>query len=201
VAMLHLDDPPSCPPAQPELEREWVERTRAGDADAFAAMFHAYYDRLCGFAERYVRSADQAEELVEEVFVRLWQQREECRGCSSLKSYLYTAVRNRALKLLRHEGVVRRTVEQALRENRPLGVAAPFAAADEEVHAHELALAARRAIDRLPARSREAYLLHRQEGLSYAEIAERMGISTKTVENHLIRAVKALREQLSHWTA
>jgi RNA polymerase sigma-70 factor (family 1) len=201
VATLFLDEPPSTPPAQSDFEREWVERIQAGDPDAFAAIFRTYYDRLCGFARRYVDSGDEAEELVEDVFVCIWQQRQTCRGCTSLKSYLYASVRNRALKLLRHEGIAQRTVEWALREQRSLGVAAPPPSVDEEVHAYELARLAQHAIDRLPERSRQAFLLHRQEGLSYSEIALRMGISVKTVENHLIRAVKALREQLAACTS
>jgi RNA polymerase sigma-70 factor (family 1) len=182
-----------------DFERVWVARTRAGAPDAFAAIFRAYYARLCAFAEGYLRSSAEAEEVVEDVFVRIWERREQCTGCSSLKSYLFTAVRNRSLKRLRHERVVKRTVTDARAANRPLGVAGERASLDDEVYAGELAAAVQRAVATLPERGREAFLLHREHGLTYAQIATTMGISVKTVENHLIRATKALRAELSDW--
>ena len=177
----------------------WVEQARAGDPDAFEAIFRLYYERLCAFAEGYCGSADAAEDLVEDVFMRLWEQRERCVGCSPLKAYLYAAVRNRGLRLIRHLRVVRRSAELFGDDDQPPGMGTSGAAPDEGAYCDALAEAARYAVERLPERSRQAYVLHREHGMSYAEIAAIMGVSVKTVENHLARAVRSLREALSGW--
>lgn len=206
TAMVHREDgtsqgPPQKPAAgSTDLERVWIARARSGDMGAFEAIFRAHYQRLCLFAEGFVNSSDQAEDLVEEVFVRTWESRESCRGCDSLKAYLYVAVRNRAFKLLRHRRVVDRLAERTGSGGPVPGMSANRDDPAENAAASELARAVERAIASLPERSRQAYLLHRQHGMSYAEIAATMEISTKTVENHLARAVKALRENLAPWT-
>ena len=208
TVMVPRDDPPphSTPQATAtavggsDLEKVWIARARAGDVGASEAIFRAYYERLCAFAEGFVGSSDQAEDLVEEIFVRSWAARETCRGCDSLESYLYVAVRNQAFKFLRHQKVVNRASERDLQNGPIPGMGAAIGNPEENAAASELADAAQRAIASLPERSREAYLLHRQHGMSYAAIAEVMEISVKTVENHLGRAVKALRETLTPWT-
>ncbi len=116
--MVHRNDatsedrPREEPGGGTDLERAWIARARAGDIGAFEAIFRAHYQRLCLFAESLVNSSDQAEDLVEDVFVRTWESRETCRGCDSLKAYLYVAVRNRAFKFLRHQKVVHRLTER-----------------------------------------------------------------------------------------
>jgi RNA polymerase sigma-70 factor (ECF subfamily) len=166
----------------------------------FEILFLTYHARLCAFASRYVGCPDTAEEVVEEVFLRIWAQRgpedDRC-GCS--RHYLYTAVRNQALKVLDHERVVRRSCGIVLHQEHLPGMSQPPVAADEKLQADELAVAVRHAVDQLPERCREAYLLHRQQGLSYAEVAEVMGISVRTVETQLGRAAKALRHALALW--
>jgi RNA polymerase sigma-70 factor (ECF subfamily) len=180
-----------------EEEHCWVAAVREGDEAAFEQVFLAYYDRLQAYAERYVQRPDVAEEVVENIFVRLWEQREQWEIRQSLKSYLYAAVRNQALMWIDHQRIVRRAQEAGMREQRSPGMGQARPTAEEELQAAELAAAARAAVERLPNRAREAYVLSRQHGLSYAEIAEAMGISSKTVEIHLGRALKALREDLS----
>jgi RNA polymerase sigma-70 factor (ECF subfamily) len=202
--MVHRDDHSegashSASPGSTDLERVWVARARSGDVGAFEAIFRTHYRRLCLFAEEFVNSSDQAEDLVEDVFASTWEGRESCRGCDSLKSYLYVAVRNRAFKVLRHRKVVNRLAERAYPGGPVPGMSAVRDNPAENAAASELARAVERAVASLPERSRQAYLLHRQHGMSYAEIAETMEISVKTVENHLARAVKALRERLAPW--
>jgi RNA polymerase sigma-70 factor (ECF subfamily) len=167
---------------------------------AFEVLFLTYHARLCAFASRYVGCPDMAEEVVEEVFLRIWTQcgpGDDPRGCS--RRYLYTAVRNQALKVLDHERVVQRLCGIVVHQAHLPGMGQPPIAADEKLQADELAVAVGQAIDQLPERCRQAYVLHRQQGMSCAEVAEVMGISVRTVETQLGRAAKALRQDLSAW--
>jgi RNA polymerase sigma-70 factor, ECF subfamily len=163
------------------------------------ALFCTYYRRLCTFAEKYVGSPDVAEEVVADVFLRVWA-RNKCQdesGCP--KRYLYVAVRNQALKYLDHQRVVRRWQEVAKEQVHVPGMGQPPADAEALLHAVELAAAVQDAVEHLPTRCRQAYTLHRQEGLSYTEIATLMGTSARTVETQLARAAKALRRDLAVW--
>lgn len=193
------DDRPRLPDVPTDIERAWVARSRAGDVNAFEAIFRRYYQHLCVSAEKLLHSPDAACDAVQDVFVAIWKQKEFCQGCDSLSHYLFSAVRNRALKLLRHQKVVERTRARMTLEQRSPGVGAAPDAPDDEIGAMELAAAVERVIQQLPERSREAYLLHRRERMSYAEIADVMGVSVRTVENHIARALRGLREGLSDW--
>lgn len=189
------------PGASVDIECAWVARSRSGDADAFESIFRRYYEHLCLFAERLLRSPDAARDVVQDVFVAIWKQRASCQGCDNLRVYLFTAVRNRVLKLLRHQNVVDRTRARMTLEQRSPGHGATPESPDEEIDALELAATVERIVQELPERSREAYRLHRRDGLSYAEIAAVMGVSVRTVENHIARALRGLREGLSDWTS
>lgn len=101
-------------------ESEWVEAIRAGNASAFEAMFHRYHAPLCSFAYRYPGARHLAEEMVQEVFLCIWERRASWEVRTSVRSYLLTAVRNAALSYLRHERVVRRR-ETEIRDLRGAG--------------------------------------------------------------------------------
>lgn len=176
----------------------YVGPTR-GSSTEFESLFCTYYRRLCTFAERYVTSPEVAEEVVAEVFLQIWA-REKCqdeRGCP--RRYLYAAVRNQAIKYLDHQRVIRQYAERALEHGDVPGLGQAPAAADAQLQAAELTAALRDAIEQLPARCRQAFRLHREDGLSYAQIAEIMGVSVRTVETQLARAAKALRRDLAVW--
>lgn len=172
-----------------------------GDAAAFAALFRRYYDALCVFAEGYVRSPDDAEEVVEEVFVRLWERREHLDVRVSVKAYLYSATKNQALNHLRRAATEERWVERVSRSGDVPGLGQPAPDIVEALYATDLARAVDEAIPQLSERCRQVFLLHRRHGLTYAEIAEALGISPKTVENHLGRALKELRSLLARFLA
>jgi RNA polymerase sigma-70 factor, ECF subfamily len=174
-------------------ETDWVGRIRAGDESAFEAMFRTYSDRLCAFAVQYLGTMDTAEEVVEDVFLAIWQGRARWRITTSLKSYLYTATRNRSLNVLKRRTIERRHFDQMGADPLPRA-AGP---ADAQSLARDLQAAANRAIAGLPDRCREAFLLLRQHELSYAEIAAIMDITPKTVENQVGRALAILKEKLA----
>ncbi len=178
-----------------------VERLRNGDVEAFELLFRTHAQSLIAFAARYVRSRDAAEDLVQDVFRRLWERRASWAVHSTPRGFLYTAVRNDALNTLRHERVVEESENEILWQEGDWvpgfaqGAAAP---ADAGVLADEIEMALARAIDGLPQRAQQAYRLQRDHGLSYVEIAEVMGVTAKSVERLLWRAHLALRDSLSH---
>lgn len=176
-----------------ERERMWIDGVQNGDEEAFESMFRAYYPQLCRFAAEYVDSANRARDLVQDVFLRIWERREEWTVQRSLKAYLYQAVRNRALNEVRNQGT-RHEAEEDL-EYRTEGLESQTAA--DAVHASALSEEVQEAIGRLPERRRTAFLLHRRHGLTYKEIACAMGITPKTVENQIGRALKTLRNELA----
>lgn len=180
-------------------DAELAARIRGGDAVAYETLFHRYFRPLHSFAFSYVRSADIAEDLTADVFVRIWEGRERLRVAGSLRSYLYAAVRNEALVHLRRQRMMQRVHAAAAEDGRSPGLGTAPVAADGALQQRELAAALDRAIQQLPERSREALVLHRQHGFSYADVAETMGISPRTVEVHIRRAFQSLRTHLAHF--
>jgi RNA polymerase sigma-70 factor (ECF subfamily) len=152
-------------------------------------VFRAHFQGMAAFVERYVRSPDMAEELVQDIFLKIWTKRSQLTEIESLKTYLYRAARNQALNHLRRLKLERRWQEEQAAAGEP----ATVFAADEDASGHELAEAVQSAIERLPPRCREIFLLSRDGGLTYAEIARTLEISVKTVETQMGRALKALR--------
>jgi RNA polymerase sigma-70 factor (ECF subfamily) len=180
-------------------EAGWVAGIRAGDERAFDAMFEAHYAGLCLFAATIVGSDAVAEEVVQDTLLQIWRQRDRWHVSTTVAAYLYRAVRNRAIGHVRHEAVERR-----LQDRVGTGTAVPALGAhpttpDAELQGAELAVAIERALSDLAPRCREAFLLRRQHGLSYAEIAEAMGIAPKTVEVQIGAALRALRAALREW--
>lgn len=171
---------------------ELVGLIRAGDPEAFEALFHQYHAPLCAFAYRYLEARDLAEEIVQEVFLFVWERRETWQVRTTVRGYLFTAVRNAAVSYLRHERVVRRRAPEV----REVLVAA--ASVPETEPGGETIAAVQQAIGRLPARCRLAFTLHREQGLTYTEVAEVLAISPRTVEVQIGRALKALRLALAH---
>jgi len=188
---LSVTYPQPAPSSPADRDREWIARIRAGDYDAFVAFFRAYYGPAREFATRLLSSPDEAEDIVQDVFFAIWQRRESWVVTSKLASYVYGAVRNRAIAQFRHRRV-RGRVEGLLSAmlDRKTNCA------DDELMAADLEAAIRRGIDQLPPRCREVYELRWYHQLSYVEIAQIVGISMKTVEAHVTTALKALRARV-----
>jgi RNA polymerase sigma-70 factor, ECF subfamily len=180
----------SVPHRLPYHGPEWLERIRSGDEAAFEALFRAFAPGLCALAARYTASRAVAEELVQDLFLDLWTRRAHLVVDRSLASYLQAAMRNRALNHLRHD---RRLV--APREEDRIGDADPSAPGESELLD---ALELQDAIEHLPARCRLIFTLSRRQDMSYGEIAASLGLSIKTVETQMGRALKSLRERLRH---
>lgn len=125
--------------------------------------------------------------------LELWRRRESLARDSSPQAYLFQSTRNRALNHVRHERVERTGEPEAV------GLAAVNASAPEQLVEEEIEVALRSAVSELPARCREVFELSRTHGLKYAEIATVLGISVKTVEAQMGKALRTLREKLAPW--
>lgn len=181
-------------------ELEWVARIRAGDASAYEALFMAYYEPLVRFAFNHVKERASAEEVVQEVFLRLWAQRAQWEVRDTVRAYLYGAVRNRIFNWLRRHQLERRWTARAdASEADEVSRVAQARSADDQVHARELDDAIHRAIAQLPPRRREVFVLSRMHHLSHDQIAAVLGISVKTVHEQIGRALKSLRASLAEW--
>jgi len=173
-------------------DAELARRMRLGDEQALEVIFRTYYPGLVGFARRYVKTTEIAEEIVQDLFLKLWSRRGSLGEIDSVKTYLFRAARNTALNHLR-----RRKLEHEWLEKEGTTITEERShEGDEAVTESEVAEAVRAAVDRLPPRCREVFMLSRDGGLTYGEIAKSLGISIKTVETQMGRALKALRESL-----
>ncbi|MFH5833844.1 RNA polymerase sigma-70 factor [Halalkalibaculum sp. DA3122] len=172
-------------------EAAFVKGIANGREWAFKKVFLAYYEPLCNFCWRYTKSKAISEDLVQEVFADLWQLRETLDSSRSLRVYLYQAVKNKALDYLDHQKVVRNHQENHRLQHERFSTQEQVAQEDKA-----FVKAVRQAIKSLPTRAQQAYILHREDGLTYSEIADVMDISVKTVESQISRALDILREQL-----
>ena len=174
---------------------EILDRLRFGDESAFEELFREHYEGLVAFATRYAGTAAAAEELVQDLFADLWEKRGRWEIRTSLRAYLYSAVRNRALNVRRRAIVERDWADDEAHTDRPALQWSP-PRADDAIVAGESAAELQRALESLPVRCRLTMQLRWFDQLSYAEIAETLGISVKGVENQLSRGLKALRDRL-----
>jgi RNA polymerase sigma-70 factor (family 1) len=179
-------------PTGHSAEARLAERIRDGDTAAFEIVFLDAMPRLCNFAMHYLRSRDEAQDVVQDVFARLWRTRATLRAGGSLSSYLYTSVRNAALNRLRHAGVAAELSADVMADGEPVVMAV-----DSALEIMERQAAVARAVGELPARQRTICLLRWTEGLTYREIAHRLGIAEKTVDAHLQRAIRTIREKVA----
>lgn len=174
-------------------DRALLERLRSGDQNAFDAIFRAHYAHLATFAQGVLRDRAAAEDAAQEVMLELWRRRSELIIQESLRAYLLRATRNRALNQLRHAKVQRNAEPQLVGEESITATGAG------KLVAAELRDALTAAVAELPPACREVFQMSRAHGLRYAEIASTLGISVKTVESQMGKALRHLRVRLSEW--
>ena len=173
-------------------ENEIIGRIRQGDIGQFEALFRSSYVSLVKYARTLIKDVDTAEEIVQDLFFRLWQDKGKIKIESSLNGYLFRAVHNRCLHYIEHQKVIERHAqEMAYETNRSSENPA------EVLQYKELQAKIARILERLPERCGKIFVMNRFEGLKYAEIAEKLSVSVKTVEANMGKALKEFRKALA----
>ena len=180
-------------------EHALLDRVARGDVAAFEHIFRLYAADLAAFAATYVDGDDEAEDVVHIVFCWLWEHRLTLPRPQSVRSYLFAAVRNRALNAVRDRRTEAAFRERAIRSATDGDFPPSAPSPESELAARDIAHALAETVQGMPPRCREVYSLARDHGFTYAEIAESLGIAPKTVEIHMSRALAMLRRQLSPW--
>lgn len=160
----------------------------------FELVFKAHYSSLCSYANSFLRDIDASEEVVQEVMFKIWTNRKTMVIDTSMKSYLFRAVRNGCMNVLKHI-----KVRDEYRSWREHAGAENHRSKEDEMMASELEQKIREAIDMLPMERRKVFIMSRYDGLTYSQIAEKLGISVRTVENQMGKALKTLREELAEY--
>jgi len=162
-----------------------------GDKTAFEQAFKHYYQPLCNYVFSIIKDLDEAEEVVQTVFYTIWNKRENLDINVSLKSYLYRAAHNDCLNRLKHEKIKKNYAGDYIKTADRMGDDA-----SKTLQAKELNKKIHDAIESLPEQCGVVFKLSRFDNLKYSEIAAQLDISVKTVENHMGKALKVLREKL-----
>ena len=168
-----------------------LDRFRQGDSEAFASLYQSHWQQVFRFSRLYLRSDDDAEDVVQEVFIRLWQIHERIPTGDNFSRLLFIITRNLIFNRFR-------------RQIDPLGFKVSVLAAletsddiESEISARDLSEYIDRLVDLMPARQRQVFNMSRREHKSYREIAEELDLSQKTVEAHMREALRFLRDNLA----
>lgn len=156
--------------------------------------FKQYYEALARYAFTLVKKQEEAEDIVQKLFIKLWEKRNELDIKGNPKSYLYGAVHNSSLNHL--NSAARRHAHREVEEDYSISA---YEKTDSRIESKELEQTIELAMQTLPPKCRDVFQLSRQEQLSYKEIAEQLNISTKTVENQMGKALRLMREALQDY--
>ena len=175
-------------------EETLIQRFINGDQTAFELLFRFYYPGLVTFVSRIISDRDEAEEIVQDFFVNVWTARKNIHQATSLKSYLFVSVKNRAFNYLKKEQIREKTINQLKEIVEKDILFQPDLFIESELQ-KQIALA----MEKLPARTREVFMMSRFKGLSNDEIAALLELSKRTVETQISNALKILREELKEY--
>jgi len=169
-----------------------IGRIRQGDVQQFESLFRSSYVSLVRYAKRLIKDQDTAEEIVQDLFFRIWKERAKIRIESSLNGYLFRSVHNRCLHHIEHNRIVIKHAEEML-SRPPESPENP----SEILNYKELQAKIASILEKLPERCGKIFYMNRFEGLKYTEIAEKLSVSVKTVEANMGKALKEFRKELS----
>lgn len=168
----------------------------------FSRVYSIYFPRLVRFAREFVLSTEDAENIIQDIFIYLWEHQDLLENLSNLNAFLFVLVKNRCIDFIRQKRLVgqkREEFEFVMDKELQLKMYALQQFDENALSVEAVEIILNEAIDRLPEKCREIFILSRMEGLKYKEIAERLHVSTKTVENQIITALKKLRLELKDY--
>jgi RNA polymerase sigma-70 factor (ECF subfamily) len=172
---------------------ELVEKLQKGDIEAFDLLYEKYSGKLYCFGLKYLKSTSEAEELVQSVFLKLWENYKTLKKESSFKSYLFTIAYNDICKLFRKRNYNQKFIEETLYENSQSS-----SQTEESIDYQSVLTRVRKIIDMLPERQRTIFEKSRFEGKSTKEISEEIGLSCGTIDNYISKSLKFIRLRLNN---
>lgn len=175
-------------------EKYLISELRNKNKVVFDFVFNYYYSGLCAYARRWIGDRDEVEDLVQDFFVRLWIEGQKLEITSSLKSYLFTSIRNMSINHLKHNQIKKQYEYDVIKREDEFQQSAEW-----EYTEAELIELLEKAIEKLPPRSCEVFRLSRFKGKDNATIAQMLGISKRTVELQISNALKILRAELKDY--
>jgi RNA polymerase sigma-70 factor (family 1) len=182
------------PPKMGLSETGIIASLKKGDETAFERVFKTHFNSLYNYAYTILRNESTAEEVVQQVFFKIWEKRESLPDETLLKAYLYRAVHNESLNAIK-----RQKVRSGYQMYAVSSTEQAFDNASGKVHMAELQQELHKAMNELPEQCRTIFQMSRFEEMKYKEIADELNISPKTVENQMGKALKILREKLAHF--
>ncbi|MBI9034204.1 MAG: RNA polymerase sigma-70 factor [Bacteroidales bacterium] len=177
-----------------EVASDTITVTSFSSKKEFEGLFNTHYSNMCSYANLFLKDLESAEEVVQNVFFKLWVNREKLIIKNSVESYLFRAVRNASLNVIKHLKI---REEYKAHNQREIQLSEQDNSG--EFVLTELEQKIREVIDLLPFDRRRIFIMSRYEGLKYQEIADKLGISVKTVENQIGRSLKLLKKELADY--
>ncbi|MGN6420406.1 MAG: RNA polymerase sigma-70 factor [Pseudobacter sp.] len=177
-------------------EEQLLKRLAAGDDIAFNTIYEQYQQSVFAFAFYLTKSKELSEEVVQEVFVRVWEKKEQLPENLLILPYIKRMTQNLVLDLFRKAGR-----EQALQQKLQDAMSNLFSHPDDQLQEKELRRIYRQGIDLLPPQKKIIYTLHRDDLLSYEQIALKLGLSPNTVRNHMAQAIRSVRDHVNRHSA
>ncbi len=163
---------------------------RLGDFECFNRLFFGYYGRLCAYVTEIIKDEIVSEDIVQELFIKLWTNHEKLEIRDNLASYLFKSSKNAAFNHLRNEESRKNATNRIPQK--------PFENEDEFLEQDDFIVTLEKCIDQLPARSKQVFLMNRFEGMKNKEISEKLNVSVKTIKNQLWKSLLQLRVCMEH---
>jgi RNA polymerase sigma-70 factor (ECF subfamily) len=175
-------------------DTKFMRGLKNGDKKIFEEIYRSYYPRLFNYCLSYIGNPEDAQEIIQTIFLRLWIRRDEIKINLSLKAYLYSATKNESLNYLNHNKVKDKYSQFKMEAEKPLQENI-----QQKLEKEELERLIKRAILKLPDKRRKIFELSRFDGLKYDDIAKKLSVSVKTVETQMSKALKSLRKSLKDY--
>lgn len=178
---------------KPFAEKQLLEALSKGDEKAFETFFLYYYPQVKGFICRLLQSQEEAEDISQDIFLMLWNNRSSLNTINNFKSYLFRVCKNAAYRHIERSLLFKSYQQKQIEKT----VSTPETnETDDNIHLKELELLVAMAVEKMPPQRKKIYKMSRESGMSSEEIAQILGINKRTVENHLSQALTDIRKML-----